>query len=276
LGYPTFHDIKKKFKARRTGETVRFSLFTKLNFIVYFTLFILGPLSVFGTEIADSSKSLIFNNYSLDANGNAVNLTPKPAGVIAMDIIFNASSTRNAGFSSININDFNGGSKAIMGVLMFIGSAPSSTAGGIRTTTLAILILSTISIIRNRQNVIAFKRKIPSEIVVRAFAVLFLSALILAIGIIISFADSSNAIASGHAGDSAIIESFLLFTSAFGTVGLNPFSAEQTYALGALTKITLIFIMFLGQLGISNALLIFVKSGVKRHYDYLEESVVIG
>jgi len=276
LGYPTFHDIKRKFKARRTGETVRFSLYTKLNFIIYFILFIVGPLAIFGSEMNDRSNSLIFNYYSIDQFGNAIDLTPKPGENVAMDIIFNASSTRNAGFSSVNINNFNGGSKAIMGALMFIGSAPSSTAGGIRTTTLAVIMLATLSVIRNRDHVIAFKRRIPDRVVKRAFAVFFMSALILTIAIVAAYVDSSGAIVSDRNGDSSIVELFLLFASAFGTVGLNPFSPEKTLALGVLTKVLLILIMFLGQLGISNTLLIFVKSGAKRHYDYLEEEVVIG
>jgi len=193
-----------------------------------------------------------------------------------MDIIFNVSSTRNAGFSSINVNDFNAASKTIMSMLMFVGSAPSSTAGGIRTTTFAIIILGTVSIIRNRDNVLAFKRRVPASTVHRAFAVFFMSIFVLTIAIVIGYIDSHNAIGSGHTGDATIVELMLLFSSAFGTVGLNPFDPSQTLALGALTKVVLILIMFLGQLGISNALTIFVKSGAKRHYDYIEEDVVIG
>jgi len=276
LGYPTFHDIKLKIQARKTGEIVRFSLFTKLNFIVYFTLFVLGPLSVFGSEIANRSNSLIFNYYQTNADGSVVIGDAKASGVVAMDIIFNVSSTRNAGFSSINVNDFNAASKTIMSMLMFVGSAPSSTAGGIRTTTFAIIILGTVSIIRNRDNVLAFKRRVPTSTVHRAFAVFFMSIFVLTIAIVIGYIDSHNAIGSGHTGDATIVELMLLFSSAFGTVGLNPFDPSQTLALGALTKVVLILIMFLGQLGISNALTIFVKSGAKRHYDYIEEDVVIG
>jgi Trk-type K+ transport system membrane component len=91
---------------------------------------------------------LLFHNYYFDVDpntgqpSNIAITTAKPIGVALMDIFFNTTSARNAGFSTINTNDFNAGSKTILSVMMFIGSAPSSTAGGIRTTTFAIIILA--------------------------------------------------------------------------------------------------------------------------------------
>jgi Trk-type K+ transport system membrane component len=59
-----------------------------------------------------------------------------------MAIFFNTMSTRNAGFATLNYQAFNGITLVIHSVLMFIGSAPSSTGGGIRTTTIAIVFLT--------------------------------------------------------------------------------------------------------------------------------------
>nr|WP_215216198.1 hypothetical protein [Entomoplasma sp. MP1] len=61
-----------------------------------------------------------------------------------------------------------------------------------------------------------------------------------------------------------------------GTVGMNPFTQVQMYNFGALTKLLIILCMFLGQLGISNTLLAFIKPSKKTNYKYLEEDVTIG
>ncbi|PPE04151.1 TrkH family potassium uptake protein [Williamsoniiplasma lucivorax] len=280
LGYPTFHDIRKKIKARKQGRKVPFSLFTKLNFCIYSFLFVAGPLMIFASEFANQETSFIFH----PAKDNVVDPTVfKPWWESMMDIIFNTTSSRNAGFSTIPINDFNAGSKTILSILMFIGSAPSSTAGGIRTTTFAILLLATWAVVRNNNKTTAFKKTIPEDTVKRAFAVLFLSLFIVLLAVIMIFIDSWQSLKAvsdygpESVGNATIIEILTLITSAFGTVGMNPFNTEQMlYGLGTLSKIVVIVVMFLGQLGISNTLLVFVKPSQKKNYGYLDEEVVIG
>ena len=283
LGYPTFHDIKNKINAWRKGESIPFSLFTKLNFVIYLFLFFAGPLAIFGLEFSNRSNSLIFNNYTANTSSlgimdpeSIIITTSKPVGEVVMNIIFNTTSTRNAGFSSVNINDFSAGSKTVMGILMFIGSAPSSTAGGIRTTTLAIIILGIISITRGRARVTAFKKTIPDKTVKRAFGVFFLSAVLVSLTLIICYADSHAVLSIVYKGDEAVVGLFVLITSAFGTVGMSPLTGEQMYQLGILTKLVIIVVMFLGQLGVSNALLAFAKNSNDEQFGYLEEEVVIG
>nr|WP_027875700.1 potassium transporter TrkG [Mesoplasma chauliocola] len=293
LGYPTFHDIKRKIKARRVGQKVKFSLFTKLNFYVYFSLAILGPLMIFASEYSNQSNSLIFNYYSYQIdplthmNTNVIIAEAKPGYVVAMDIIFNTTACRNAGFSTVPINDFNASSKTILSALMFIGSAPSSTAGGIRTTTFAIILLSTWAVIRNKSYTSAFKKIIPAETVRRSFSVFFISVFILTIVIILIYFDSNAYLTPGmvtgsnneliqNQGDASVVQILTLITSAYGTVGMNPFTQQQMYNFGTLTKLLIILCMFLGQLGISNTLLAFIKPSKKTNFKYLEEDVTIG
>lgn len=289
LGYPTFHDIKRKIKARRVGQKVRFSLFTKLNFWVYLSLAIVGPLLVFGSEYSNQSNSLIFNYYTYEVDPLTqvqINVTiteAKPGYAVAMGIIFNTTACRNAGFSTVPINDFNASSKVILSSLMFIGSAPSSTAGGIRTTTFAILLLSTWAIIRNKSYTSAFKKVIPAETVRRSFSVFFISVFILAIVIILIYFDSNAYLTPSvdngliqNQGDASIVQILTLITSAYGTVGMNPFTQVQMYHFGVLTKLLIILCMFLGQLGISNTLLAFIKPSKKTNFKFLKEDVTIG
>ncbi|WP_244147236.1 MULTISPECIES: TrkH family potassium uptake protein [Mesoplasma] len=293
LGYPTFHDIKKKMRARRVGQKVKFSLFTKLNFWVYSTLFVVGPLLIFLSEYSNQTNSLIFNYYTYNVDPltqmpiNVIVTEAKPTFAVAMDIIFNTTACRNAGFSTVPINDFNASSKTILSSLMFIGSAPSSTAGGIRTTTFAIILLSTWAIIRNKSYTSAFKKVIPAETVRRSFSVFFISVFILTIVIILIYFDSNGFLTPGiengvagelvqNQGDASIVQILTLITSAYGTVGMNPFTQHQMYNFGVLTKLLIILCMFLGQLGISNTLLAFIKPSRKTNFKYLEENVTIG
>ncbi|AUM62370.1 TrkH family potassium uptake protein [Spiroplasma monobiae] len=292
LGYPTYHDIKKKIKARKQGKTVKFSLFTKINFITYVTLFVLGPILVFLTEWLTHEESRILLNgewvptEKMTKGGEVLLIdkwTPtggwKPTHVWLMDLIFNVSSTRNAGFATVDVNDFTAGSKFILSIWMFIGAAPSSTAGGIRTTTFAICILAVFSIMRNKKSVEAFKRKIPDETVKRAFAVVFISFFIVVASILIVYLDSNEMLFGTDDTDhteATIIKLIMYVCSAFGTVGFQPFPNEQILKLGVLSKIILVITMFVGQLGISNTLLAFVKPKNKQNYGYLEEEITIG
>ncbi|WP_434335720.1 potassium transporter TrkG [Mycoplasma capricolum subsp. capricolum] len=272
LGYPTFHDIKRKLKARKTKEKISFSLFTKINFWVYLVLFIFGPLAVFATEYSNYSHSLIFHYFDDEFKIGA----SKSNTVVFMDILFNTTASRNAGFSTIDISTFNSGSKAILSILMFIGSAPSSTAGGIRTTTFGVLILSTLTIVKNRKFTSAFRKTIPSETVNRSYAAFFISAFLIFIALFIIYVDSNNVFHTLKNYNSASINTILLITSAFGTVGLSPLAHFQMYQLGVVTKISIILIMFIGQLGVSNTLLIFLKPARDKAYKYLEEDITIG
>jgi Trk-type K+ transport system membrane component len=98
--------------------------------------------------------------------------------------------------------------------------------------------------------------------------------------LIVIYCDSARVLSPSNSPElnvnNSIIEIMTLITSAFGTVGLNPFTQYQMMHFGSMTKIVMIIAMFLGQLGISNTLLVFIKPSRKRPYQYLEEDVTIG
>jgi trk system potassium uptake protein TrkH len=86
-----------------------------------------------------------------------------------------ASITRTAGFSTVDYSKFSDLSLFLTMSLMFVGGSPGSTAGGIRTVTLALVFLWVINTLRGNRNVVAFKREIPQEVIVRAFQILVLA-----------------------------------------------------------------------------------------------------
>jgi len=86
-----------------------------------------------------------------------------------------ASITRTAGFTTVDYSKFSDLSLFLTMTLMFVGGSPGSTAGGIRTVTLALVFLWVINTLRGNRNVVAFRREIPQEVIVRALQTLVLA-----------------------------------------------------------------------------------------------------
>lgn len=207
-----------------------------------------------------------------------------------MAFIFNTMSTRNAGFSTISMYDLSFNTNFIYVILMFIGSAPSSTAGGIRTTTIAIALLGLWGRIRGRDRVRAFGLRIEPKTVERAY-IIFLTSIFLVIivsGIgITSFSDyggkintpgflpiNSGSIFANSDSRFSFISIVFETASAFGTTGL---SQGITNALSVSSKIFLIIIMFIGQLGLSATILVWGRRNSKaKRYAYVTQDVAIG
>ena len=180
-----------------------------------------------------------------------------------MQVFFNTMSTRNAGFATVNPDLFNNGSKLIHIIMMFVGAAPSSTAGGIRTTTFGVLILTFWATIRRRE-VSGFKRTIDNVTVRQASMVFLVSVLLLGLGSFLSvnFVDQQFKAVGG-------LNWLYMLTSAFGTVGLNPvpnaiFNPHTAFQIMVLLNV--IVLMFIGQLGVNNVLLMSRNSAPGQRY----------
>ncbi|KAF5275448.1 hypothetical protein FQR65_LT16666 [Abscondita terminalis] len=119
---------------------------------------------------------------------------------------------------------------------MFIGSAPSSTAGGIRTTTFAICLLGIWSLMMNKSNTNFGKKRIPDETVKKSFGVFTISVIYVFITTGIIILDSYDLLINTSSGNQ-IFGALLLNTSAFGTVGLSPLSNPEMMQLGTLSGI---------------------------------------
>ena len=112
-----------------------FSLFSKISCISYLIIAIMGLLLTFAFETT-AMRSVAGDEVPLWQD------TTKTTDSKIMAIFFNTFSTRNAGFATINLSELSQPTIVLYSIMMFIGSAPSSTAGGIRTTTIALVILS--------------------------------------------------------------------------------------------------------------------------------------
>jgi len=150
--------------------------------------------------------------------------------------VFQSVTTRTAGFNTTDLAAMEESGTAVMIILMLVGGSPGSTAGGMKTATLAVLFLSAITVFSRRNDVHCFKRRISEETVRSAGAVLFMYlVLFFTSGVIISR-----------------IENLPLLTclfetgSAIGTVGLT---LGITSTLSGISRAILMALMFFGRVG---------------------------
>lgn len=168
---------------------------------------------------------------------------------------FQSASSRTAGYNSIAIGSQKSITQIVMILLMFIGASPASTGGGIKTTTFVVLMATVIGVFRGQSDTVILKRRIDKAIVYRALAIMTAAMfLVLCTTSVILLAEADNPSITTL---SALFEA----VSAFGTVGL---STGITPMLSTISKIAVIFTMFVGRVGpISLALTMAMHPGKK-------------
>jgi trk system potassium uptake protein len=180
-----------------------------------------------------------------------------------LESFFQSVSCRTAGFNTIDIGGLHNSTLLVMMVLMFIGGSPGSTAGGIKTTTFAVLIFIMLLGKNNFEDVTARNRTIPKSLVFQALLVLLFSSAIVFFSILLLtvFEPQVDFI-------KLLFETF----SAFGTVGL---STGITTNLTQYSKWVLMATMFAGRIGSITIFSIFMNRnpGVIK---YAEERVLVG
>ncbi len=182
----------------------------------------------------------------------------------ALNAFFCSVTARTAGFNTVDIGHLTTSSALLLMLLMFIGASPGSTGGGIKTTTLGILIASFISIIRGKTRIELFRRSISFTILNRALVVFaFAISFIMLSSFLLSLTEQADFLN-------------LLFEeiSAFGTVGL---SRGITAGLSSWGKLIIIVSMFVGRVGVLT--LAFAITTPREHLrvEYPEEkNVMVG
>lgn len=222
----------------------------QLSSFTRITLLMTGSLIIFGFGIL------------MLTDGISGNITPYQA-------LFQSVTTRTAGFASFDQSTLSPAGKTISCVLMFIGGSPISTAGGIKTTTIFVLILCFVRFLQGRK-ISAFKREFTNSSIIKTMTLVFLSVVVLLVGYvcIASFERGNNAATT----DAVLYETF----SAFGTVGLSE-NLTTTLSLGS--KIVICILMFFGRLGPITLFQIFQKNidnEKNTHYREIPTDVIIG
>lgn len=178
--------------------------------------------------------------------------------------LFQSITLRTAGFNSIDLAAVHPATWTIMILVMFVGGSPGSTAGGAKTTTIAVLVLAIFAVVRGREQVEVFGRTLPKETILRATAVASLGVFASAVALIAVQLTQSLPL------DVALFET----VSALATVGL---STGGTGALDGVGKIIIILCMFAGRVGpLTMFVLLATSTGKHINHRYPEEQVPIG
>ena len=150
--------------------------------------------------------------------------------------LFQAVTPRTAGYNTVDLTQLSGPTRMIITLLMLVGGASGSTAGGFKVTTLAVFLLAARAVFRRQEDLQSFGRRLPIDTLQNAAAILMAYVgLFLLGGLAISCVE-------GVALDAALFET----ASAIGTVGLT---LGLTPELGGVSRIILIFLMYFGRVG---------------------------
>lgn len=150
--------------------------------------------------------------------------------------LFQSVTARTAGFNTIDLNGMSETGLAVMILLMLVGGSPGSTAGGMKTTTFALLLSTAVSVFRRREHTHFFGRRLDEDTVRNGVTILVMYlALFLGGGLVISRVEGIG-----------LLECLFETSSAVATVGLT---LGLTPRLGLLSRMILIFLMYIGRVG---------------------------
>ncbi|WP_430052184.1 TrkH family potassium uptake protein [Niallia taxi] len=240
LGYTVILDIwRKKFSGK-------LSLHTRLVLWITALLIVLPTILIFVLEFK-----------------NPGTLGPLSLKDKFLAAYFHAVVPRTAGFNSLNMSELSLSTQFVTMILMFIGGGSGGTAGGIKVTTFIIILLAVWNLIRGNDDINIMERRIPKELVYRAFSITVYS-----IGIIslISFILTITE-------DAPLNVILFEVISAFATVGM---SLGLTPDLSPVGKVVIFLLMFIGRVGPLTIAFALAKKHKKLPYKYAEEKIMIG
>lgn len=160
----------------------------------------------------------------------------QPTGERILLSLFQAITPRTAGFNTADLTAMSETGQSLITILMLIGGSPGSTAGGMKTTTLAVLLASALAVFQRRENPHFFNRRVPNETVSQAATILIMYLVLFLIGgLVISRIENLP-----------VLTCLFETASAIGTVGL---SLGITPQLSCISHLILIALMFFGRVG---------------------------
>jgi trk system potassium uptake protein TrkH len=191
-------------------------------------------------------------------------LSGLPMGQKLLSAFFQSVTARTAGFDTVSMSAVAPVTATVLMVLMFIGGSPGGTAGGIKTTTIAILALTFRSLSRGRRDVEVFSRRVPDETLLKAIAVTLLGGALLAVCFMLLLVIQPGM---------NYLDLMFEAVSAFGTVGL---SRGVTAALTPPGRLIIILLMFVGRTGPLTLAFAVGKSATRTYYRYPESRILVG
>ncbi len=222
LGYIVWWDVLRVLKKIRTQKLKCFrqlTLHSKIALTMTVSLILIGAAAFY---VFEYNNPLTMKDFT---NGQRIRAS-----------LFQSVTTRTAGFATIPQQNLTNTSAIISVLLMLVGGSPVGTAGGIKTVTIAVLLVSMFATIRNKEDAELFHRNIPKQAVNKSVAVVSMFFLIASLSTILLSAVT----------DADVIDIVYETVSATATVGLT---RNLTAALPALGKMIIIVTMYLGRVG---------------------------
>lgn len=170
---------------------------------------------------------------------NPRTLGPLSLGGKMLAALFQSVTCRTAGFNSIDLAACTDPTKVVMICLMMVGAAPGSTGGGLKITTVAVLLATVYSVMRGRQECVVLHKRVPQPVVYKALTVMVMGCGAVALSTLVVYFTCGSVSLGGM---EALFES----ASAFSTTGL---SVGVTAKAGSVAKTVLILCMYLGRVG---------------------------
>jgi trk system potassium uptake protein TrkH len=225
-----------------------------------------GEMELPGESDGEASTGAIAGEALADPSSMSA---PPPgaqaAGQQLLDALFLSITCRTAGFNTVDMGPdaMSPPTHLLATILMFIGGSPASTAGGIKTVGVAVLLLGVVATLRGRPQVEVFGRTIPETLVQRAAVIIFVMAVL----------TSVTTMALCYTEHVSLRVALFEAVSAGGTVGL---SAGLTPSLTVAGRVIIMLTMFAGRLGPLTLLLALAGRRPPGRYSYPEEQVGIG
>ena len=220
------------------------------------------------------TKAVLLTSAALTVGGTLFYLLAEWNGALCemniggklLNAFFSSVTARTAGFNSVPIDDLSDFSQLGTCILMFVGASPASTGGGIKTTTLLVLIMTVVSYMQSKNDVEIMKHKIDKLAVYRTLTVTLLSLT----AVILCFSVLYFTLPEDGRGVQCLFEA----VSAFSTAGL---SAGITEISGTPGRILLIITMFIGRVGpVSLVLSMLVNSAKRKNIVYPDGQIIVG
>ncbi|OKL48701.1 TrkH family potassium uptake protein [Boudabousia marimammalium] len=243
LGFPVIHNMWQYRHSPR-----HWTLHTKLTISTYG---IIAALSFVLIPLSEWSNPKTFGGLSW-------------SGKLA-NAFLGAVNTRSTGLSALDIGEMSRSTWLLQDIFMFIGGGSGSTAGGVKVTTIAVLVLAVVAEARGSRDIEAFERKIPTETVRVAVSIVLISTFTIVVAVWLLMQMTNYSL------DALLFESI----SAFGTVGLST-GISMARDLPDGPKYVLTALMFFGRTGTMTVAAALAMTNHRRLFHYPPESPAVG
>lgn len=241
---------------------------------IMIALMLLGSIGILVIEDVRNNKSRKFSRLKLQTKiiltySLILLVVPTIAikilepNISILNSLFMVSTSRSTGFSVVDLPNFTFESKFILIILMFIGGSPTSTSGGVKMVTIAVLISTILSTLKGKDETIMFWKKIPNSAIRRAITIFTLFALIITIACTVFY----------HYNKINLLNIIFEAVSAISNTGLTITDYSTVNIIG---ENILLLLMFIGRVSPLSFILVFINENSKDKYiDYPSENVIL-